>query len=247
MSSSLRTRFRTKVLISALIGAFAAALAAIAVPSGPASAHGNVTGPASRNYSCYERWGSKFQDPTMATLDPMCWQAWQADPNAMWNWNGLFREGVAGNHQAAIPDGQLCSGGRTQNGRYNAMDTVGDWKTTTVNQQFTLTLTDEAQHGATYLLIYVTRDGYDPASQPLTWADLELVTKTGRYGSAPKYQAQVDLGNRTGRRVLYTIWQAAHADQPYFLCSDIVVNGNGTQPTTTSVPATTADPGITSS
>ena len=48
----------------------------------------------------------------------MCWQAWQANPNAMWNWNGLFREGVAGNHQAAIPDGQLCSAGHTQGGRY---------------------------------------------------------------------------------------------------------------------------------
>ncbi len=29
----------------------------------------------------------------MVTEDPMCYQAWQADPNAMWNWNGLYREG----------------------------------------------------------------------------------------------------------------------------------------------------------
>ena len=35
----------------------------------------------------------------------MCWQAWQADTQAMWNWNSLYREGVAGNHQGAIPDG----------------------------------------------------------------------------------------------------------------------------------------------
>src|SRR3954469_25003812 len=128
MKSSLRTR----ILASAFAGAVAAVLTVAVTPSGPAAAHGNITGPASRNYGCYERWGDKFQDPTMATLDPMCWQAWQADPQAMWNWNGLFREGVAGNHQGAIPDGQLCSGGRTQNGRYNAMDTIGDWKAASV-------------------------------------------------------------------------------------------------------------------
>ena len=101
----------------------------------PASAHGSVVDPASRSYSCWQRWGSDFQNPRMATEDPMCWQAWQADPQAMWNWNGLFREGVAGNHQGAIPDGQLCSGGHTQNGRYNALDTVGAWKTTPVVEQ----------------------------------------------------------------------------------------------------------------
>lgn len=43
----------------------------------------------------------------------MCWQAWQHDTNAMWNWNGLYREQVGGNHQGVIPDGQFCSGGRT--------------------------------------------------------------------------------------------------------------------------------------
>src|SRR5215213_3903034 len=136
MSSSLRIR----ILTSGLVGLIVAALAAVVLPAGPAAAHGNVTGPASRNYGCFERWGSKFQDPTMATVDPMCWQAWQADPNAMWNWNGLFREGVAGNHQAAIPDGQLCSAGRTQGGRYGSMDTVGTWIAATKPNTFTLTI-----------------------------------------------------------------------------------------------------------
>src|SRR3954454_4261745 len=123
MSSSLRFR----LLISGLVGIVVAALAAVVPPPAPAAAHGNVNGPASRNYGCYERWGSKFQDRTMATEDPMCWQAWEAVPNPMWNWNGLFREAVAGNHQAAIPDGQVCSAGHTQGGRYNAMDTGGNW------------------------------------------------------------------------------------------------------------------------
>ncbi|WP_238008976.1 lytic polysaccharide monooxygenase [Dactylosporangium sp. AC04546] len=222
----------------AAIGVLVAALALVVV-SRPdaASAHGSVTDPASRNWGCWSRWGSDFQNPNMANVDPMCWQAWQANPNTMWNWNGLYREGVAGNHQAAIPDGQLCSGGRTQNGFYGSLDTVGTWTASTKPNQFTLTLTDQAQHGADYLLIYITKQGFDSTTQPLTWANLELVNRTGRYAPAPQYQAQVNAGNRTGRHVVYTIWQASHLDQSYYICSDVIFTG-GTGPS----PSTSASP-----
>ena len=113
---------RIKLLLSGLVAALVAIVAVLVVPAGPAAAHGYVIGPASRNYGCFERWGDRFQAPEMATEDPMCWQAWQANPNAMWNWNGLYREGVAGNHEAAIPDGQLCSGGPTRDRRHKRLD-----------------------------------------------------------------------------------------------------------------------------
>jgi hypothetical protein len=86
----------------------------------------------------------------MATQDPMCWQAWQTDPNAMWNWNGLYKEQVNNNHQAAVPDGQLCSGGLTSDGRYRAMDVPGDWKATNINNSFTLKYHDQARHGVVF-------------------------------------------------------------------------------------------------
>jgi hypothetical protein len=57
---------------------------------------------------------TNHQSPDMAAVDPMCWQAWQVAANAVSNWNGFYREGEAGNHQLAIPDGQLCSASRTQ-------------------------------------------------------------------------------------------------------------------------------------
>ena len=217
MSSSLRIR----ILISGLVGIVVAALAAVVLPAGPAAAHGNVTGPASRNYGCYERWGSKFQDPTMATVDPMCWQAWQADPNAMWNWNGLFREQVAGNHQGAVPDGQLCSAGHTQSGRYNALDTVGDWKATSVGNSFNVRLFDGALHGADYIRVYVTKPGFNPVTTALKWSDLELVSQIGNTPAAQwtavnggvQIDVPVALSGRTGRAMVYTIWQASHLDQ----------------------------------
>ncbi|AGL17244.1 lytic polysaccharide monooxygenase [Actinoplanes sp. N902-109] len=240
-------KLRVRLVVSAVVGIAGAALLAVISPTGPAEAHGNVIGPASRNYGCYQRWGSKFQDPAMATEDPMCWQAWQADPNAMWNWNGLFREGVAGNHQAAIPDGTLCSAGHTQSGRYNAMDTVGDWKATSVGNSFSVRLFDQASHGADYIRVYVTKPSFNPVTTAPKWSDLELVSQIGNTPAAQWQQAtggvQIDvpvaLSGRTGRALVYTIWQASHLDQSYYFCSDIAFGGTGTTPPTTTPPTTT--------
>src|SRR4051794_5421570 len=160
----MSVRHHPRVLAAALL-AVVLAFAAAVLTSEPAAAHGSVTDPPSRNYRCWERWGSDHLNPAMEQLDPMCWQAFRADPNAMWNWNGLYREGVAGNHQAAIPDGQLCSGGRTFAPRYDSLDTPGPWVAATVPTRFTLTLTDSAKHGADYLRIYVTKPGFDPTTE----------------------------------------------------------------------------------
>ncbi|ODA72286.1 Chitin binding domain protein [Streptomyces sp. AVP053U2] len=151
----------------------------------------------------------------------MCWQAWQDNPNAMWNWNGLYRNGSAGDFESAVPDGQLCSGGRAEGGRYNSMDTVGDWQAEDVDSDFTVQLYDQASHGADYFLVYVTRQGFDPITQPLTWDDLELVASTGSYGPSRNYSIPVSTSGYSGRHVVYTIWQASHMDQTYFLCSDV--------------------------
>ncbi|MFC7383730.1 lytic polysaccharide monooxygenase auxiliary activity family 9 protein [Sphaerisporangium rhizosphaerae] len=186
-----------------------------------ASAHGSVIDPASRNYGCWQRWGNDFQNPAMAQQDPMCWQAWQANPNAMWNWNGLYRNGAAGNFQAVIPNGQLCSGGHTEGGRYNSMDAVGAWKTTNISNTFTIKLYDQASHGADYFKVYITKQGFDPSTQQLGWNNLDLVTTTGRYGQSQNYSINVSTSGHRGRAVVYTIWQASHMDQAYFICSDV--------------------------
>jgi predicted carbohydrate-binding protein with CBM5 and CBM33 domain len=247
------------VLLAVLLPA--TLLAIVTLRARDASAHGSVVNPMSRNYSCWKRWGSQFQSPAMATEDPMCDQAWKADPNAMWNWNGLYREGVAGNHQAAIPDGQLCSGGQTGGTRYAALDNPGPWTATRVPNSFQLTVHDQARHGADYYKVYVTRQGFDPLTQRLRWSDLELVTTTGRIapgvGSPSADQVlngvnvgiNVNAGTRTGRHVVYTIWQASHSDQSYYLCSDVIfgqgadpgTSGPGT-PTPTIAPPTTWGP-----
>jgi lytic cellulose monooxygenase (C4-dehydrogenating) len=210
--------------VSIRLRAFAvlSAVAALLVGFAPsAGAHGSTTDPPSRNYGCWQRWGSDFQNPAMAQQDPMCWQAWQTDTNAMWNWNGLYREGVAGNHQAAIPDGQLCSAGRTQDGRYRAMDVPGDWKAVDKPRNFTVNVLDQALHGGDYYRVYITRQGFNPLTQQLRWSDLELVAQVGRTPPQSNTVISVNAGNRTGRHIVYTIWQASHLDQSYYFCSDV--------------------------
>ncbi|MFF2138499.1 lytic polysaccharide monooxygenase [Streptomyces sp. NPDC058193] len=204
-----------------LLGVLVATLLDLLPWAGTAHAHGSVVDPASRNYGCWLRWGDDFQNPAMEQEDPMCWQAWQADPNAMWNWNGLYRNGSGGDFPAAVPDGQLCSGGRTEGGRYDALDAVGGWRTTDVTADFTVKLYDQASHGADYFQVYVTREGFDPATEPLTWSDLQLVAETGSYAPSQNYEIPVTTSGLGGRHVVYTIWQASHMDQTYFLCSDV--------------------------
>ena len=232
-----------RIAAAALVtGVLTAAAGALTTQS--ASAHGAVSDPVTRAYDCNQRWQSP-SDPGMQSQDPMCYQAYQADPNAMYNWNGLFREGVAGRHQAAIPDGTLCSGGLTAGGRYAALDVPGRWNATSKPNSFTLKLNDPSSHGADYLRIYITRQGFDPLTEKLTWGALELVTETGRQAPSQTYTAQVNAGTRTGRHIVYTIWQASHLDQSYYACSDVVFGG-GTDPGPTPSGPTPTSPAPTS-
>jgi chitin-binding protein len=243
-----------RILAVAVAGAVALTVALV-VTQDTANAHGSTINPASRNYGCWKRWGNDFQNPNMATQDPMCWQAWQADPNAMWNWNGLYREGVAGNHQGHVPSGQLCSAGQTGGVRYAALDNPGNWQATNVSNNFNVTVHDQALHGADYFLIYVSRQGFNPLTQRLGWSNLELVKETGRYapGAGTRETGDpvlngvsntiaISAPGRTGRHIVYVIWKASHSDQNYYWCSDVNFPGGGSNPTPTATPTRTPTP-----
>src|SRR5205085_717928 len=99
-------------------------------------------------------------------------------------------------------------------------------------QQFTLNVIDRANHGAAYLQAYITKQGFDPLTQPLTWNSVELVTTAGKQlgqTGISNYTANVDAGNRTGRHVILTIWQGYWVDQTYFSCSDVILSATAQQ------------------
>ncbi|MDG4810934.1 lytic polysaccharide monooxygenase [Micromonospora sp. WMMD1120] len=186
--------------------------------TGAAQAHGTIINPASRAYQCWNTWGSQHMNPAMQQQDPMCWQAFQSNPDTMWNWMSQLRDGLAGQFQARTPDGQLCSNGLSRN---NSLNQVGAWKSTTVSSNFTVQLYDQASHGADYFRVYLTKQGFNPATQQLGWGNLDLVASPGRYAPAQNISFNVSAGGRTGNHILFVIWKASHMDQTYMWCSDI--------------------------
>ncbi|MEU6859145.1 lytic polysaccharide monooxygenase [Glycomyces sp. NPDC046736] len=226
MLTKSRRRLRAAIVI---LAAAAAGIVSAFVIVQPASGHGTATNPPARQYSCWERWGGDFQNPDMADEDPMCWQAWQANPNTMWNWNGLLREGMQGQHETRIPDNQLCSGGQAEGGRYNSLDAAGAWHTTPLENDFTLHYEDVATHGGDYYWVYVTKQGYDAKTDALDWADLERVVSSGVFLPGEEVDIPVSAPGRTGHHVVYVVWQASHIDQTFYSCSDVWFGGGGSQ------------------
>ncbi|WP_396449038.1 lytic polysaccharide monooxygenase [Actinomadura sp.] len=51
---------------------------------------------------------------------------------------------------------------------------------------------------------------------------LPVRVQTGRYAPSNNYViSNVTAPGRTGRHVVFTIWQASHMDQAYYICSDV--------------------------
>ncbi|MET8850910.1 lytic polysaccharide monooxygenase [Amycolatopsis sp. NPDC004625] len=189
----------------------------VGVPA--ASAHGTIVSPRTRAYQCWQDWGNQHTNPAMQQQDPMCYQAFQANADTMWNWMSALRDGLKGNFQGATPDGQLCSNALSRN---NSLNTAGPWRTSTIGANFSMHLYDQASHGADYFRVYVSKNGFDPTTQRLGWGNLDFITQTGRYAPAKDITFDVKTSGYTGHHVVFTIWQASHQDQTYMWCSDVV-------------------------
>lgn len=215
MRSTSRSTTRRRGVLALVIGLLACTF--IWTPT--ASAHGTIVGPATRAYQCWQSWGSQHTNPAMQQQDPMCWQAFQANADTMWNWMSALRDGLGGQFQAKTPDGQLCSNALSRN---DSLNTPGSWRMTNVGSSFSMHLYDQASHGADYFKVYVSKQGFDPKTQRLGWGNLDLVTQTGRYAPAKDITFNVQTsGGYRGHHVVFTIWQASHLDQAYMWCSDV--------------------------
>ncbi|GGN91731.1 chitin-binding protein [Actinoplanes lobatus] len=187
--------------------------------TGVAQAHGTIINPQSRAYQCWKTWGNQHTNPAMQTQDPMCYQAFQANPDTMWNWMSALRDGLGGQFQARTPDGQLCSNALARN---DSLNKLGAWKTTTVSRgNTTVQLYDQASHGADYFRVYVSKQGFNPVTQTLGWGNLDFITQTGKYAPAQNISFTINTSAYTGNHVLFVIWQASHMDQAYMWCSDV--------------------------
>ena len=211
-----------------------APLLCAALAAAPAYAHGAPTDPVSRAAACDPQTGSGARSAA-------CRAAAEArGGRAFEDWDNVRVADVRGRDRQTIPDGKLCSGGIESFAGLDLPRT--DWPVTTLTagRTFTLTYRSTIPHKGTFKL-YLTKAGYNP-SRPLRWSDLDaqpFATATDPALENGSYRIKATLpGDRTGRHVLYTIWQNTDTPDTYYSCSDVVLTGSeetdtgsgGTQP-----------------
>lgn len=198
--------------LSAVLGA-AALLSAV-----EASAHGYVSSPKSRAFIC-----TPGQSGNSA---PACIAAAAAGNASQYEPQSVNIGGANNNHQALIPDGKLCSAGKAG---FGGLDLArNDWPATTVSAgPLAFVWTNTAQHRTDYFRYYITKQGFNPGSAPLKWSDLEQIHQSAPAGQEATSTHIVNLPARTGRHIVYSIWQRAITDAPegFYQCVDVVYGG----------------------
>ncbi|MFK4148316.1 lytic polysaccharide monooxygenase [Streptomyces sp. NPDC004065] len=209
---------RRKAAVFAAVGLAPLALTSLA--AAPASAHGTLGDPVSRVSQCY---AEGPENPRSAA----CRAAVAAGgTQALYDWNGIRIGEANGRHRELIPDGRLCSAG---NEEFKGLDLArADWPATAVSsgaRTFRYRVT--APHKGTFK-VYITKPGYDPA-KPLAWADLDLehpvATAADPVASGGFYTFSGRLPERSGKHLLYAVWQRSDSPEAFYSCSDVSFGG----------------------
>ncbi|PBC64711.1 chitin-binding protein [Streptomyces sp. Tue6028] len=191
-----------------------------ALAAAPASAHGSMGDPVSRVSQCYA-------EGPESPKSGACKAAVAAGgTQALYDWNGIRIGDANGRHQQLIPDGKLCS---ANNDEFKGLDLArADWPATSVSSgAYTFKYRVTAPHKGTFK-VYVTKAGYD-ASKPLAWDDLDLAhpvaTATDPVASGGFYTFSGTLPERSGKQLLYAVWQRSDSPEAFYSCSDVTFGG----------------------
>lgn len=201
-----------------MLRSFVVALVLCGLLAADAAAHGTTLVPASRNYVC--RYLDRASEP--------CAYAWSSNQQALYDWMGVLIARADGRHRELIPNGQLCGAADPKFAALNR--TSAGWLATGLQpgrQTFKWVL--NAPHATKYYRFYITREGWDP-STPVGWDDLELIHDSGRRGAAKLESFSVDVPARTGRHVVYSVWQRSDSPEAFYACSDVVFGAAGQVP-----------------
>lgn len=197
-----------------LIALTGAAVVAGLLPAGPALAHGAPTSPISRSAACAGG-GSK-------TGTAACKAALKANGGSFGSFDNIRVPNVNGNDKKFVPDGELCGGGLDAfKGLNIARD---DFPATTVTSGKALSIKYRATiaHQGSFR-VYLTKQGYSP-TRKLAWGDLGSKALTDVKDpplNDGAFQFSVKLPERTGRQILFIVWQTSNTPDTYYSCSDL--------------------------
>ncbi|WP_221322011.1 lytic polysaccharide monooxygenase [Actinoplanes sp. L3-i22] len=191
------------------------AVAPFAVPAVPALAHGAPITPISRSAACA---GNGIKTSAAA-----CKAAKVATNGFIGAFDNLRIANVNGKDRDVVPDGKLCSGGLDN---YKGLDLArDDFPSTAVKsgQKLPIQYEGTIPHKGQFR-IFLTRPGYSPLKK-LTWDDLgskPIGTFTDPPLTGGSYRMSVTLPERTGRQMLYVVWETSSTPDTYYSCSDLV-------------------------
>jgi chitin-binding protein len=215
------------ILALSTAAVLAAALVVVALlPAEPASAHGTMSDPPSRVYAC------KQQNPENPTNEACKAAIALGGTQPFYDWNEVNQLTAAGRHREIIPDNHLCSAGRD---KYRGLDLQrADWPATRISAgSLTITYHATAPHANSNFEFYLTRAGWNP-TLPLNWSDLVLLRTFDNVNPTTFTNFTLDVPPRSGRQLIYTIWQrVVGSDEAFYSCADVDFGG-GTPPPPTS-------------
>ncbi|MFD9033367.1 lytic polysaccharide monooxygenase [Streptomyces sp. NPDC059567] len=196
--------------------------AAALIPLTPsiAGAHGAVFNPVSRVAACYAEGPETPKSQVCKDLVA------DSGTQPLYDWNEVNIANADGQHQLLIPDGKLCSANRE---KYRALDWARtDWPATAVGAgAFDFKVRVTAPHSGT-MTVYITKQGFDP-TQPLKWSDLDATPvatyATARTATDGFYNFTGTLPARTGRHIVYKVWQRNDSPEAFYSCSDVTFGG----------------------
>ncbi|MGW6012694.1 lytic polysaccharide monooxygenase [Streptomyces sp. NPDC055210] len=227
-------RHQAAARIATVVAVGVAPLALTALAAAPAAAHGSMTDPVSRVAGCF---AEGPENPKSAA----CKAAVAAGgTQALYDWNGVNIANAAGKSKQIIPDGKLCS---AANDKFKGLDLArADWPATRLTSgNRTFRYKGTAPHKGSFEL-YVTKDGYDP-TKPLKWSDLEStpflkVTDPKLENGDYVFNGVVPV--KSGRHLIYSIWQRSDSPEAFYTCSDVVFGEGGAGAEASAAPAASA-------
>ncbi len=207
-----------------------------------ALAHGSTLTPLTRAFLCYiENAESPDTLPCQDVVN-------MGGTQPIYDWNEVNQRagGSVENSMAIIPDGHLCGAGRE---KYYGFDQArADWPVTILpagGSPYTFQVAVTANHPTASFHFYVTKAGYNP-NVPLKWSDIEKFAQFENPSldavaglQYPVYQFPTTLPSRSGRHLIYIIWERHDSIEDFYMCSDVWF-GTSPTPSPTAAPACSA-------